>query len=360
MPKGLFNWDSGQAPPESEVPETTAENDVIVGDGLGTWIKKTLAQFKTILGLGTAAYTASTDYAPAAKGVTNGDSHNHSGGDGAQIDHGGLAGLSDDDHPQYVHDTGNETVEGIKTFGSFPVTPSAAPTANYEVANKKYVDDNAGGTSVTLGDVNVYTADDTWSKPAGLHHVIVEVVGGGGGGGTAPTTTSGAAYQSAGSGGGGGGYSKKKILAAALGATETVTVGEGGAAGNAGETSSFGAHATASGGAAGGALASSNLVGAGAGGAGGVGASGDINANGDAGGHCMRVVGNPFGGSGGGTVLGGMVKSNVVTSAGVAGTNGLAYGGGGSGGANMGSQASTRAGGAGAAGVVIVYNYISG
>jgi hypothetical protein len=40
--------------------------------------------------------------APAAEGVTNGDSHDHSGGDGAQIDHGGLGGLSDDDHPQYV------------------------------------------------------------------------------------------------------------------------------------------------------------------------------------------------------------------------------------------------------------------
>jgi hypothetical protein len=34
-------------------------------------------------------------------GVTGGDSHDHSGGDGAQIDHGGLAGLGDDDHTQY-------------------------------------------------------------------------------------------------------------------------------------------------------------------------------------------------------------------------------------------------------------------
>ena len=44
-------------------------------------------------------------YAPIAKGVTNGDSHDHSGGDGAQIDHGGLGGLSDDDHPQYIKDS---------------------------------------------------------------------------------------------------------------------------------------------------------------------------------------------------------------------------------------------------------------
>jgi len=41
-------------------------------------------------------------FAVSAKGVTNGDSHDHVGGDGAQIDHGGLGGLADDDHTQYV------------------------------------------------------------------------------------------------------------------------------------------------------------------------------------------------------------------------------------------------------------------
>lgn len=35
-------------------------------------------------------------------GVTGGDAHDHVGGDGAQIDHGGLGGLSDDDHTQYI------------------------------------------------------------------------------------------------------------------------------------------------------------------------------------------------------------------------------------------------------------------
>jgi hypothetical protein len=30
---------------------------------------------------------------------------------------------------------------GIYTFGAFPVTPSSAPTTNYQAANKKYVDD---------------------------------------------------------------------------------------------------------------------------------------------------------------------------------------------------------------------------
>jgi hypothetical protein len=90
-------------PDRGLLPLSSAANDVIVGDSTtGNWLKKTIAEFKTILGLGSAAYTASGDYAVTAKGVTNGDSHDHSGGDGAQIDHGGLAGLSDDDHTQYI------------------------------------------------------------------------------------------------------------------------------------------------------------------------------------------------------------------------------------------------------------------
>lgn len=39
--------------------------------------------------------------------------------------------------------TGAETIAGVKTFSSFPVTPSAAPTSNYQAANKKFVDDAA-------------------------------------------------------------------------------------------------------------------------------------------------------------------------------------------------------------------------
>lgn len=49
-----------------ELLPATAENDVIVaGPSPFTWVKKTIAQFKTILGLGTAAYTESTAYDPA-------------------------------------------------------------------------------------------------------------------------------------------------------------------------------------------------------------------------------------------------------------------------------------------------------
>ena len=37
--------------------------------------------------------------------------------------------------------TGDETIAGVKTFSSFPITPSSAPTTNYQASNKKYVDD---------------------------------------------------------------------------------------------------------------------------------------------------------------------------------------------------------------------------
>lgn len=46
-----------------------------------------------------------------------------------------------------VMDTGNETVAGIKTFSSSPIVP--APTTDLQAATKKYVDDNAGGASIS-------------------------------------------------------------------------------------------------------------------------------------------------------------------------------------------------------------------
>lgn len=59
-------------------------------------------------------------------------------------------------------------ISGVKTFDDFPVGPSAAPTADYELGNKKYVDDNVGWTTspskfhVTKADQNVNSA--TWTK----------------------------------------------------------------------------------------------------------------------------------------------------------------------------------------------------
>jgi len=41
----------------------------------------------------------------------------------------------------FVYKSTNQTIGGVKTFSSFPVTPSSDPTTDYQVANKSYVDD---------------------------------------------------------------------------------------------------------------------------------------------------------------------------------------------------------------------------
>ena len=58
-----------------------------------------------------------------------------------------------------VSTTGNETVAGIKTFSSFPIGPSSAPTTNYQVSNKKYVDD----AIIAVGGGDVYSVGDCTS-----------------------------------------------------------------------------------------------------------------------------------------------------------------------------------------------------
>jgi hypothetical protein len=59
-----------------------------------------------------------TIYAAAASGVTGGDNHDHTGGDGAQIDHGGLGGLGDDDHAGYLLLAGRSGGQILKSITS--------------------------------------------------------------------------------------------------------------------------------------------------------------------------------------------------------------------------------------------------
>lgn len=72
--------------------------------------------------------------------------------------------------------TGNQTIAGVKTFSSFPVTPSAAPTANYQAANKKYVDDNAFGVGQSWIDVTSQRSLDTnYTNNTGKAIMVVQV-----------------------------------------------------------------------------------------------------------------------------------------------------------------------------------------
>ena len=61
-------------------------------------------------------------------------------------------------------------VNGVVYYNSFPVTPSSAPTTNYQVVNKKYVDDNALGVNQTWQNVTAsrtlgVTYTNTTGKP---------------------------------------------------------------------------------------------------------------------------------------------------------------------------------------------------
>ena len=119
-PKGLSDWKSYTSPlPPSSIPPGAiigavwipAECTAITSEYIWMFAGG-VGDLATSIGTpGTDAMPASekavrdvlAECAPAAEGVTNGDSHDHSGGDGAQIDHGSLGGRTDDDHSIYYN-----------------------------------------------------------------------------------------------------------------------------------------------------------------------------------------------------------------------------------------------------------------
>ncbi len=78
----------------------------------------------------------SATYAVAAKGVTNGDSHDHSGGDGAQIDHTGLSNIGTNAHSvidSFISSkaaaSGLASLDGSSKVVQDPANATATPTA---------------------------------------------------------------------------------------------------------------------------------------------------------------------------------------------------------------------------------------
>jgi hypothetical protein len=113
-----------------------------------------------------------TLYAASGGSVTNGDSHDHSGGDGAQIDHGGLNGLGDDDHTIYLKlagRTGYQKVSGLTQF----CPPNIDPLVYGNDFSEKF-DPSTNGRGFFLG----------WNRNAGqgesdfINHHATGVPGG--------------------------------------------------------------------------------------------------------------------------------------------------------------------------------------
>lgn len=226
-----------------------------------------------------------------------------------------------------------------------------------------------GSSGVRLSDsspivLSTAGVTGTYTRPNNLSYIIIEMVGGGGGGGGAIGTLAEVAMAGA---GGGGGYLKKRLDPSEFNPTTEYYVGlggAGGAAGNnagvAGETSIFYATATlfASGGGGGSGNGSSTTVPrAGvASGEAGLGVGGDINVVGQEGasGSVFSVT-STLPSIGGGNPLSGTVRGETVNEDGI---NGNPYGGGGSG-ARTSNNSTDRAGGDGADGVIIIWEYIT-
>lgn len=94
-------YDNGVSWDEQAVPSHTHTESEITDIGTHTHDGRyyTEDEVDTLLtGKSDTGHNHDATYAPIAKGVTNGDAHDHSGGDGGQIDHGSMAGLDDNDH----------------------------------------------------------------------------------------------------------------------------------------------------------------------------------------------------------------------------------------------------------------------
>jgi hypothetical protein len=188
----------------------------------------------------------------------------------------------------------------------------------------------------------VFTSSGTFSIPAGVSQVEVEVWGGGSG------SFASVAGQASG-GGSGGGYARKRITSLIPGQSIVVTVGGGGAAGRttgapptAGGASSFGSFVSASGGSLNYLSTTTNP----ANGATppGCGIGGDVNLSGSAG---LAGVLNQ-GGMGAAAPMGGAQNSGTT------GVAGIAPGGGASGAGTGANSATPYDGAAGAPGMVVV------
>jgi len=215
-----------------------------------------------------------------------------------------------------------------------------------------------GNLALRRGEATTLTGSGTWIPPAGLKVLRVICIGGGGAGGGADITV--AAVCSAGGGGGSGAFTERTletIPAEVIWSVGVGGIGVSGAIGNPGGTTDFGGLCTAGGG-GGGSFSSAGTNVIAQGGTGGVAIAPtdgglQLAGGGSPGLYGIGIAGNARGGQGARSWLGGGGRASSLNANG--GSGSVARGSGGSGGNNSASQATTKAGGDGGQGVIILY-----
>lgn len=209
------------------------------------------------------------------------------------------------------------------------------------------------GAVTTSIVVQKFTASGTYTPTAGMLHAVIECLGGGGGGGG--STNSAVATVSQGASGSGGGRSVKYTTAAAVGASQVVTIGAAGAAGGSGTAggnggaTSVGSLCTANGGIGGPndtARASATVAAVG---------TGDVTSPGQVGSvGIFQLTGSMNALNGANTLYGG----GGVGAFNVTGGAATGFGASGAGGHSF-NALGAQAGGAGAPGIVIITEYVN-
>jgi len=210
-------------------------------------------------------------------------------------------------------------------------------------------DVTASASGVLLRAPQILTSGTSYTTPAGCTKIYVELIGGGGASGSVNGTNGNA------SGGAGSGAYAAKLFTVTPSTAYSYAIGAAGSPGASGNnnggdggdtTFTVGATTVTAGGGKGGKGASS---GAGNGGVGGTATNGDLNVNGNPGGNGIFSTTTAAGGNGGGSFFGG---AGLGSSSGAAGTSGS----GGGGVSNPGTTLS-KAGLAGGAGLIRIWEF---
>lgn len=245
--------------------------------------------------------------------------------------------------------SGGGTTNYLRADGTWAALPANVSSLN-------------GLTGALTFSVNkrVISGTSTYTPTTGTKYAIIECVGSGAGGGG--VTGSASPVQVGGGGGGSGGYSRVWVTAATIGASQAVTIGNAGAGGAAGNNAggngsdvSVGTICIGKGGIGGG---FSNSTTIGRGGLGGTDGTGDFTTRGSPGWSGIFAGTSAITvelGNGASSLFGGGAPATDHTAPNN-GVNAVGYGSGGSG--AFASAATTKAGGDGSKGVVIITEFI--